>query len=131
MAPQPRRLLVVEDSPLILERLLRFIDGMTELKVVGVSATAADAIAKIEQERPEILLLDIALNEGDGFQVLEALRNKDMVRDTVMITNYANPFFRARASALGVNHFFDKSTEFERALRCLSDLASTERKSES
>lgn len=126
MAPEPRRLLVVEDSPLILERLLRFIDGMTALKVVGVSATAVDAIAKIESERPEFLLLDIALEDGDGFQVLEAIRNLENAPEPVIFTNYANPFFRARAGALGVNHFFDKSTEFERALRCLSDLATAE-----
>jgi len=123
MIDSPKKLLIVEDSALIQERLLRLLDGIPEIKVLGVSATATDALDRIRGERPDLLLLDIALEEGDGFQVLRDLNGHHPASRVVMLTNYANPLFRQRAANWGVRHFFDKSTEFERAIDCLRQLA--------
>lgn len=126
MAAEPKKLLIVEDSPLILERLLRFLEGITELRVVGVSTTALDAQHRIDSDKPDLILLDIALEQGDGFQVIEGLRGRSGAPEVVMFTNFANPLFRQRAASWGVHNFFDKSTEFERALRCLKELAAAQ-----
>lgn len=118
-----KRLLIVEDSGLIQERLLRLLEGVPEIQVIGVSPTATEAMRLIKSTHPDLLLLDIALEGGDGFQVLRDLNGHHEVSRVVMLTNFANPLFRQRAANWGVKYFFDKSTEFDHAIECLRKLA--------
>ena len=119
MIDSPKKLLIVEDSALIQERLLRLLDGIPEIKVLGVSATATDALDRIRGERPDLLLLDIALEEGDGFQVLDEVKRLQPKPLIIVCTNYAYLEFKARALAQGAQFFFDKSTEFEQILQAI------------
>lgn len=122
MASLSKKLLIVEDSPLILERMLRLLQGMERLMLLGTASTAEEALRRIRTDRPDLLLLDIALAEGDGFQVLEGMRSVIPGPEVIMFTNFANPLFRQRAASYGVRNFFDKSTEFDRAVHCLRTL---------
>lgn len=123
MTTIPSTLLIIEDSPLIQDRLLKLLEGLHEIKVIAVVATVAEALDRIGLDRPAMLLLDIALSDGDGFEVLKGLEGRVPLTHVVMLTNYANPLFRQRAAKWGVRHFYDKSTEFDRAIDCLRRLA--------
>jgi DNA-binding NarL/FixJ family response regulator len=123
MSPLPQNLLIVEDSPLIQDRLVRLFDDVPEVRVVAVAPSQEEAVRRIGSDRPDLLLLDIALASGDGFHVLRHLKEGEVGQRVVMLTNYANALFRQRARHLGVRHFFDKSTEFDRAIDCMRQLA--------
>lgn len=123
MSTRPKNLLIVEDSPLIQDRLVRLFEDVPELRIVGVAPTQSEAERHIDVDRPDLFLLDIALAEGDGFHVLRHLGPREVGTRVVMLTNYANALFRQRASNMGVRHFFDKSTEFDRAIDCMRQLA--------
>jgi len=62
-------------------------------------------------------VLDLRLADGSGLDVLRALRRQGLERDAIdvyMLTNFAEEPYRRAAERLGVQGFFDKSTEFER-----------------
>jgi len=112
------RVFVVEDSPVIRERLLAMLAGIDDTKAVGVAATAGEAIEGIVAARPDVVVLDLRLAEGSsGIEVLRALRAKDLAVEAIdvyLLTNFAEAPYRRVAERLGVQGFFDKSTEFER-----------------
>ncbi|KPK05555.1 MAG: hypothetical protein AMJ64_11460, partial [Betaproteobacteria bacterium SG8_39] len=87
-------------------------------KAVGVAATAGEAIEGIVAARPDVVVLDLRLAEGSsGIEVLRALRAKDLAVEAIdvyLLTNFAEAPYRRVAERLGVQGFFDKSTEFER-----------------
>lgn len=94
-----------------LESLLAEIPGTT---IVGRAAGAADAIRDILATRPDLVLLDVQLAEGSGFDVLRELHARAPELAVVMLTNYSSDPYRQIAERFGARAFFDKSKEFER-----------------
>ena len=83
-------------------------------RVVGHADTANGAIKAILESRPQAVVLDISLAEGNGFEVLRAVRETAPQVAFFVLTNFANDAYRAMAEKLGARGFFDKSNEFER-----------------
>ena len=61
-----------------------------------------------------MVVLDLKLAEGSGFDVLRALHRAAPGIDVYMLTNFASEPYRRLAERLGARDFFDKTTEFER-----------------
>ena len=70
----PLRVFVIEDSPILLERIAEAIADQPSLILVGSADCEADAIAKIRELKPEALVVDIKLREGNGLNVLAQLK---------------------------------------------------------
>ncbi|MBA4789701.1 MAG: response regulator transcription factor [Rhizobiales bacterium] len=79
------RVLVVDDEPLA-RRAMRRLLRAHPVEVAGEAETIAEALALIEATHPDLVFLDIELNGGDGFDLLEALANPPKV---VFVTAYA------------------------------------------
>jgi DNA-binding NarL/FixJ family response regulator len=105
---------LVEDSPLLRERLTAILASIPGAENVGHAASADEAIAAIEHVRPDVVVLDLQLEKGSGFEVLAALRRSAPQTRSYVLTNFANDAYRRKAERLGACGFFDKSTEFER-----------------
>ena len=61
----------------------------------------------------DLAIVDLFLREGSGLGVMAGCRNRALRQKVVVLTNYATPEIRKRASELGVNAVFDKSSELE------------------
>jgi DNA-binding NarL/FixJ family response regulator len=107
---------LVEDSPLLRERLEQMVNAIPGAQTVGHAPTARDAIAGIQAANPDVVLLDIQLEEGTGFDVMRAVRPGAPQLAFYVLTNFAHEGYRRMAEKLGARGFFDKSKEFS-ALR--------------
>src|SRR5262245_47153744 len=67
------QVLVVEDSPIVRERLIRLLSVVPNLRIVSEAATADEAIRKITDLCPDVVTLDLRLGKGSGLDVLRAL----------------------------------------------------------
>lgn len=67
------RIVIVDDEPPARDKLRRFVDEDGRARIVGEAGDGLEAVRVIEQERPDIVLLDIQMPELDGFDVLAAL----------------------------------------------------------
>lgn len=108
------KVFLVEDSSLLLERLEAMLASVPGIELAGRAATAPAATAAILEQRPDLVVLDIQLAEGSGFDVLRELHAKAPELDVVMLSNYSSDPYRQIAERLGARAFFDKSKEFER-----------------
>jgi len=117
------RVFLVEDSPLVCERLRAMLAGIEGTRAVGTAATAREAIERIRSEHPDVVLLDLRLAEGSGFEVLRALRAQACAVEVYMLSNTADAPYRRAAEHLGARGYYDKSTEFERVRDALADRA--------
>ena len=105
---------LVEDSASIRERLVRLFDGVPGTHVVGQASDADAAIAGILAARPDVVLLDVQLEQGSGFDVLRALRSLEPGIEFYMLSNFATEPYRRQAERLGACGFFDKTKDFDR-----------------
>ena len=117
------RVYLVEDSPVVFERLQEFMHeaGAT---VVGHADDASTAVAEIAALCPDVVVVDIALREGTGFHVLDGIGNLlDAERPArIVLTNFTRDWFRNAAVHLGAEHFFDKSSQIPEMLDMLRNM---------
>ena len=104
------RAAIVDDEPLARRRLRRALTAIPDVTVVGEASNARDAATLIAEEVPNLLLLDIQMPNGSGFELLEQLEGAAPA--VVFVTaydQYAIAAFEARA----VDYVL-KPVEFER-----------------
>jgi two-component system LytT family response regulator/two-component system response regulator LytT len=68
------RTLIVDDEQLARDRLAGFLSGLAGVDVVGQAENGVRALELIEQDRPDLVFLDVQMPGMDGFEVLKALR---------------------------------------------------------
>ena len=125
-AQQPLHVFLVEDSPIIRERLTESLSTPGRIEVVGHADTEHGAVAALKSTEWDVLVLDLQLKQGTGLGVLKALAGaKPEGAKVIVLTNYAIPQFRDRSVALGADFFFDKSREYYRVKSVLEDLAAS------
>lgn len=118
------KIAVVEDNPdnrLLVSALL---EGRYEIVEYE---TGKEAVAGIEAEAPDLVLLDISLPEMDGTEVLEWLRRQDGLKDipVIALTAHAMAGDREKYLSLGFNEYVTKPIVDEDVLidaieRCLN-----------
>lgn len=121
----PLRVLLVEDSPLIRERLAESIAEPGRIEIVGQADSEQAAIGMLSASPWDAMVLDLQLRHGTGLGVLRALISRRPANvKVIVLTNYAFPQYRAKSMALGADYFFDKAREYHRVREVLDDLAS-------
>lgn len=116
------KILLVEDSILIRNTLIEILNHKSELTVNGIAGTQASAISLLDEQQFDMLLVDIELAEGNGFEVIRHTQTAAYAFKPpllVMLTNHANSQYRKLAQALGVRYFFDKSMDFDLAIETI------------
>jgi two-component system OmpR family response regulator len=119
--PDGRAVLLVEDSPRIAERLRELLE-QEGLRVVATVEDEPAAVRALREIPIDLLILDLQLKTGTGFGVLESLGARRP--PTIVVTNYALPQYRERASQLGVEYFLDKAEDLERLPDVLASIRS-------
>ena len=104
----------MEDSALLRERLEAMVSAIPGTRTVGHATTAQAAVSGILAARPDAVVLDIHLAEGNGFDVLRALRAAAFAPAIYVLTNYPLDAYRKTAERLGARGFFDKSNDIDR-----------------
>lgn len=118
---------LVEDSPVLRDRVIESLEDTGNSRVVGSAETEEDAVNGIAASTPDAVVLDIQLRKGNGLNVLRRLRSLKLdVRPLVIVlTNYNIPAFRNRALSAGSDFFFDKATEFHRVAEVIGAIRNT------
>ncbi|MGC8119512.1 Hpt domain-containing protein [Marinobacter sp. VGCF2001] len=100
--------MVVDDSVTVRKVTSRLLErnGME----VVTAKDGLDAVAQLQDHRPDIILLDIEMPRMDGFEVASFVRHDDNLKDTpiCMITSRTGEKHRERALAIGVNEYLGK-----------------------
>ncbi|HEY7987411.1 MAG TPA: response regulator [Methylophilaceae bacterium] len=114
--------LLVEDSEMLRIVIKESLMECKELVMEKFAANQAEAIKLLDEEQFDMMLVDIELAEGNGFEVIKHTQTPEyrFKRPVViMLTNHTYPHYRNSAKQLGISHFFDKSMEFDLAVETI------------
>lgn len=112
-------MLIVEDTPLVAERLSQLLTETDRIEILGPASTVTEAIELIDAHAVEGALVDLALDGGSGFSVIEHIRDRDTACLIIVLTGHVSDELRRRCEVLGADHFLHKSTQFEQAVELL------------
>jgi DNA-binding NarL/FixJ family response regulator len=119
------KLLIADDHEVIRTGLASLLAG-SNIEIIAQAANGKEAVSLAEQHRPEVILLDIRMPDGDGLATLEKLRAKVPETRVVMLSTYDNPTYIARAVALGASDYVLKGSSREDLITTIEAAAAGE-----
>lgn len=105
------RVFLLDDSTLIRDSLKRLLGELPDLAVCGEAGTLEEGVARIKALRPNLVILDIALPDGSGLDVIARIKTIDSRILILVFSDLAYPQYRRRALKLGASAIFDKGKE--------------------
>ena len=104
-------ILVVDDSRATRESLIALLQERSADTTVREAASAQQAITRLSEAPPDVIVLDIQMDGPKGFSVLEAAKRMGATAPVVIVfTSHTTERYRKHAERLGADYFFDKAT---------------------
>ncbi|HWB09473.1 MAG TPA: response regulator transcription factor [Pirellulales bacterium] len=116
------RVVVVDDHEVVRTGVVSLFEG-SDVKVVGQASGGTEAVKVVKDKKPDVVLLDIRMEEGDGLSALEKLRQSAPSSRVVMLSTYDNPTYVARANAMGASDYLLKGSTREQLLGAIRAVA--------
>lgn len=113
-----RSLLIVDDHEGVARALASLLEA-AGFEPVHVAHTSGDALTLCERERPDLLTVDLDLVEGDGLDLLRALRRDHPTRTAVVLTATGTAEAAVASLRAGAAGFVPKSTSSEELVQAL------------
>jgi DNA-binding NarL/FixJ family response regulator len=108
MSPAPITVLVVDDHPAVRRGLRSRFELEGDLQVLGEAADGVEALHKLDQVDPDVVILDVEMPLLDGLAVAARLRAEGRRTRAVVLTVHDDHATRSRARAAHVDHFVSK-----------------------
>ena len=123
MLVNPVRVFIVDDSPQITEMLRELLSDPGHVEIVGFADAAPNAIEQIQLSNPDVVVVDLQLKDGNGFDVIKAVRLLPQAQNMLIIlfTNHASRELQKHGTDLGADFFLDKSTDHAKILEILQN----------
>ena len=122
-----RTFVMVVDDSITVRRVTERLLERNGMRVI-TAKDGVDAVALLQEHRPDIMLLDIEMPRMDGYEVASHVRNDPRLRDIpiVMITSRVGDKHRNRAMELGVDHYLGKPYQESDLLSAVRSLVNDE-----
>ncbi|MFB7027132.1 MULTISPECIES: response regulator [unclassified Streptomyces] len=103
MADKPIRVLLVDDHQVVRRGLRTFLEVQDDIEVVGEASDGAEGVARAEELRPDVVLMDVKMPGTDGIEALKRLRELTNPARVLIVTSFTErrtvvPALRAGAS---------------------------------
>lgn len=116
----PLRVLLVEDSRVLADRLREVLGTLDNVEVVDAVSDESAAVAVATAKKIDVIILDLQLKEGTGFGVVQRLgKNRPTI---IVFTNYMLQEYKRLADSLGIEYFLSKSKDYERLPQLIQEL---------
>ena len=114
------RVLVVDDSEIVRRGICQILQSQADIEVVCEASDGADAVRKVLEHRPDIVLLDITMPVMNGFDAAHRIKHEIPSTLILMVSQFDSAPFAKEAIAAGASGYVVKSiasTELIPALR--------------
>ncbi len=111
-----RRVLIVDDHPIVRQGLRRVMENEDDLTVCGEAETARDARAAIKDLNPDVVIADISLKQGDGIELVRDVRAHHPQLPILVLSMHDETIYAERMLSAGANGYIMKQAASEQFL---------------
>ena len=119
------RLMVIDDHEIIRSGIRKMIAG-SEIQLIAESNSGENVLAGISQYHPDVILLDVRLEDGDGLSALGRVKIERPQIPVLMLSTFDNPTYVARSVALGASGYLLKNSSRDTILEAIRKVAAGE-----
>nr|WP_297526178.1 response regulator transcription factor [uncultured Roseateles sp.] len=122
------RVLICDDHRIVREGIKQILAEASDLRVMGEAANGPEAIQQVRAgiaagSGPEVVLLDIAMPQRDGLDILKALRSEFPKLPVLMLSTYPDRQYAVRSLKLGAAGYLNKSADSEQMIDAVRTVA--------
>ena len=119
-------ILIVDDQSLIRAGFSALLGAEGDMEVLGQASNGVQAVAQARVLKPDIVLMDIRMPQGDGIAAAEAITADENLRHTriIMLTTFELDDYILASIRAGASGFLVKDTEPEELIRAVRTVAS-------
>jgi DNA-binding NarL/FixJ family response regulator len=115
------RVLVCDDHLIVRQGIRQILSDAGDIAVAGEAASGPEAIAQVREglargAGPDVVLLDIALPQRDGLDILKALKGEFPKLPVLMLSTYPDRQYAVRSLKLGAAGYLNKSADSEQMI---------------
>lgn len=114
-----RRILIVDDHPVLREGLIQIIDRQSDLRVCGTAESAAEAIERADSLEPDLAIVDLSLKGGSGLDLIGALIRKPSHPAVLVLSMHDETVYAERALRAGSKGYIMKEEAPENLVRAI------------
>jgi DNA-binding NarL/FixJ family response regulator len=111
-----RRVLIVDDHPIVRQGLRRVMENEDDLTVCGEAETARDARTAIKELSPDVVIADISLKQGDGIELVRDVRAHHPQLPILVLSMHDETIYAERMLSAGANGYIMKQAASEQFL---------------
>jgi len=115
----PRRILIVDDHPMVRLGLAELINRETDLEVCGEAGKATQAIQMLDEVSPDLVLVDISLDDMSGLDLIHLMRQQDSALRVLVCSMHSEGLYAERALRAGASGYVCKSEGGEQILEAI------------
>ena len=116
------QVLIVDDHPIVRQGLRRLIDQEKDLAVCGEAESLAEAETAIRKLRPDLVISDITLKQGDGIDLVKHARAKHPRLPILVLSMHDEVIYAERVLSAGANGYIMKQADSAELLRAMRRL---------
>ena len=118
-----KRVLLADDSDLILERLQQMLRLIPQVEIAGSFKDGRNTLEALRSLKPDLAIVDIKMPGLSGLEVLHEIRKEDPHLKFMILTFYSSENYRKLAMHYGADYFFSKVDDFEKISPIVNELA--------
>ena len=119
MANRPSRILIVDDHPVVRAGLRSIIEDEPDLAICGEVGSLLEAVEVARREAPDLVILEIPLEDGSGIDLIKRLRGHDPNLKTLVFSTRDETLFAERAINAGARGYLQKHQGIEQVLEAI------------
>src|SRR5436853_5057402 len=119
-----KRILLVDDHPVLRKGLVRLIDSKDEFVVCGEASTAPDAMALIRNLKPDLVIVDIGLRGTSGIELTKTIRTEFPKLPVLILSMHEEALYATRALRAGAMGYIVKQDEIDNIAVALNEALS-------
>lgn len=103
------RVLVVDDSEIVRRAICQILQSQADIEIICEAADGADAVRKVRDHRPDVVLLDITMPVMNGFESARRIKHELPAALILMVSQFESAPFQREATAAGASGYIVKS----------------------
>lgn len=109
MVNKRKRVMIVDDHPIMRRGLRRLIEAEPDLEVAAEAADMVEAIDRFQYTRPDLVMLDVTLPGGNGIELIEKFRAMDSTTRILIVSMHDDIIYAERAFHAKADGYINKS----------------------
>ncbi|MFW6033040.1 MAG: response regulator transcription factor, partial [Phycisphaeraceae bacterium] len=118
------RVIIVDDHPIVRHGLGQLIQTTNDMEVCGEAATASEALQVIREEEPDVAVIDISLEGGNGLELIKQIKAQGSDMKMLVSSMHDEMLYAERSLRAGAMGYINKIEGTERIIEAIRQILS-------